>query len=89
MIEIETEDENNSEDLIDKNENLKNITLKKTLSFNEILCTAILFFTAGYETTTTTLCFLAYNLAMNQECQEKLCKEIDHMLEKYVRFKAI
>jgi cytochrome P450 len=77
---IEVEKENFSED---GDESSK---LKKTLTFNEILCTAILFFAAGYETTSTTLTFLAYNLALNQDCQDKLCKEIDQILEKHVSF---
>jgi cytochrome P450 len=75
---IEVEKENFSED---GDESSK---LKQTLTFNEILCTAILFFAAGYETTSTTLTFLAYNLALNQDCQDKLCKEIDQILEKHV-----
>ena len=45
---------------------------------------AILFMTAGYETTATTLQFIAYTLAMNQSVQNKLIDEIDHALEKHV-----
>lgn len=57
---------------------------KKTLTNNEIISNAILFFIAGYDTTATTLSFISYNLAMNPECQEKLCFEIDQILENHV-----
>ena len=46
------------------------------LTTNEILAQSLLFFIAGYETTATAMSFLAYNLATNQECQEKLYQEI-------------
>ena len=78
MIEVENENFPEDDDGSSK--------LKKTLTFNEILCTAILFFAAGYETTSTTLTFIAYNLALNQDCQDKLFKEIDQVLEKYVSY---
>ena len=32
---------------------------------------------AGYETTATTLCWLAYDLATNPDIQERLIDEID------------
>ncbi len=88
MVEVE-DDENVSNPKIDENINDQkadgtNWRLKKTLTFNEILCTAILFLSAGYETTSTTLCFIAYNLAMNPDCQERLIEEIDTILEKHV-----
>ena len=54
MIEIE-KNENNLEDNKEI-ENFSNVKLKKTLNFNEILCTAILFLSAGFETTALTLC---------------------------------
>lgn len=58
-------------------------TPKRTLTKNELLSTAILFLAAGYETTSIVLCFIAYNLAMHPEYQQRLCEEIDHVLEKH------
>lgn len=64
----------------------KIIVFRKTLTFNEILSTVVLFIIAGYEQTASSLCFIAYNLAMNQDSQNKLCEEIDAILDKYVSF---
>lgn len=58
--------------------------LKKKLSDKEILSQTILFLAAGYETTATTLSFLAYNLAMNPEYQTRIMDEVDQMLNKNV-----
>lgn len=61
-----------------------NSELKKTLNNSEILSQSILFLLAGYETTAQTLCYIAYNLAMNPFYQQKLCQEIDSVLERHV-----
>ena len=61
-----------------------NNPLKKSLTSAEILSQAMIFLMAGYETTSSTLSFLGYNLAMNLDKQEKLISEIDQVLEKYV-----
>ena len=84
MLEIEKESEN-VESNRKESENFSSIKLKKTLTFNEILCTSVLFLSAGFEATASSLVYVAYNLAMNQDVQEKLCKEIDDILEKHVR----
>ena len=86
MIEVEN-NEASSKSEKDKDHtdgDFNNIKLKKSLTFNEIFCTAVLFLSAGYETTGITLCFIAYNLAKNQDVQEKLCQEIDQVLDNYV-----
>ncbi|KAK3102135.1 hypothetical protein FSP39_009074 [Pinctada imbricata] len=46
------------------------------MTFKEILANALIFFFAGYETTAATLSFLSYELAHNQDIQDKLYKEI-------------
>lgn len=58
--------------------------MKKTLTNKEILSQSILFLLAGYETTAQTLCYIAYNLAMNPVYQQKLCEEIDTVLDRHV-----
>ena len=59
--------------------------LKNTLTKSEILAQAIVFLAAGYETTATTLEFISYNLATNQDVQDILIDEVDQVLDKHVR----
>ena len=47
------------------------------LTDDEILSQAMIFIFAGYETSSSTLCFLAYNLAINPDIQTTLQEEID------------
>nr|XP_039255471.1 cytochrome P450 3A11-like [Styela clava] len=56
-----------------------NKDLKKGLSEIEITGNSIIMILAGYETTSTTMSFLAYNLAQYPEVQRKLQAEIDEM----------
>ena len=54
-------------------------TLPKTkrLTDAEVLAQSVVFLIAGYETSSTTLGFVAYFLATNPDVQAKLQKEID------------
>ena len=59
--------------------------LKNTLTKKEILAQALVFLVAGYETTASTLEYIAYNLATHQDVQDILIDEIDQVLDKHVR----
>ncbi|XP_036597171.1 cytochrome P450 3A8-like isoform X2 [Trichosurus vulpecula] len=52
----------------------------KDLSDEEILAQSIIFILGGYETTSSTISFLLYNLATHPEIQQKLQEEIDAVL---------
>ncbi|XP_078695165.1 cytochrome P450 3A24-like [Branchiostoma floridae x Branchiostoma belcheri] len=55
---------------------------KNGISSKEIKGNAILLWVAGYETTANTLTLTAYNLALNQEAQDKVIEEVDAVIEK-------
>ena len=48
----------------------------KTLTDDEVIAQAFVFFIAGYETTAATLSYISYELALNQDIQNKLYEEI-------------
>ena len=56
------------------------------MSDEEILGGAMIFFSAGYDTTASTLQFLAYELALNSDIQDKLIQEIDDVLGKVAKY---
>ena len=51
------------------------------LSIDDIIAQAFLFFFAGFDTTSTLMCFLAHELAVNPEIQEKLRTEVDSLMK--------
>jgi cytochrome P450 len=51
------------------------------LTHEEVLAQGIMFLLVGFETTASTISFLGYLLATNTDCQDKLCAEIDEVLE--------
>lgn len=61
---------------------LKNGAEENRLTINEISAQAFLFFVAGFETTSATLGFLLYHLALDQEMQDKARIEVNEVLKK-------
>ena len=59
------------------------------LTHGEVLAQSILFLLAGHSTTANTLAFITYLLALNADCQEKLVKEIEDILQGQVCFSCI
>lgn len=69
------------------------IQMKKNaeLTFDEVAAQMFIFQLAGYETSSTTLTYVAYELAMNPEIQERLREEINEVVERHggVSYEAI
>ncbi|XP_061401505.1 cytochrome P450 6a9-like isoform X2 [Musca vetustissima] len=90
---VEYREKNNirRNDFMDMLIDLKNKKLMKSdhgdeltnLSLEEIAAQAFVFFIAGFETSSTTLGFTLYELAQNQEVQDKARREVMEKLEKY------
>lgn len=69
-----------------KSEKQKEITEEKpsqnqALSDDDIIAQALVFFFAGFYSVSSMLCFMAYELALNPDIQQRLQKEVDETLE--------
>lgn len=56
-------------------------TVKRQWSDDELVAQAFIFFLAGFDTTATTLQFMAYEIMANEDVQEKIHQEVDEMQE--------
>ncbi|XP_050592654.1 uncharacterized protein LOC126923334 isoform X1 [Bombus affinis] len=52
------------------------------LTIDDIVAQAFIFFLAGFDTVSTLLCYMVYELALHQDIQQKLREEVDCYLEK-------
>ncbi|EFA12632.1 cytochrome P450 6a2 [Tribolium castaneum] len=55
----------------------------KTLTINEIAAQSFVFFIAGFETSSTTMAFVLYELSRRPDLQQKLRDEINTVLSRY------
>ncbi|XP_078612799.1 cytochrome P450 3A8-like [Branchiostoma floridae x Branchiostoma japonicum] len=60
---------------------LKGFFYVMRLSMKEIIGNSLAFWLAGYDTTANTIALTAYNLAFNQEAQDKVKEEIDRVVQ--------
>lgn len=54
-----------------------------SITLETIAAQSFIFFIAGFETSSTTMTFALYELAQNQDLQDKVRAEIDDVLEKH------
>jgi cytochrome P450 family 6 len=50
---------------------------------NSLAAQAFVFFSGGFETSSTTISFCLYELSLNQDTQKRLREEIDVVLQKH------
>lgn len=59
------------------------ISKVQTLTLNQLAAQCFVFFLAGFETSATTMTFALFELAVNQDIQDRLRLEIETVLKKY------
>lgn len=66
------------------NESTKRSQQKRMMTEDEIVGQSFIFLLAGYETSSNTLAFACYLLALHPECQKKLQEEVDEFFSRHV-----
>lgn len=56
-----------------------NVVKRRLLTNEELVAQCLLFLLAGYETTSTTLAYIMYEMSVNPEAQKRLQEEIDEL----------
>lgn len=72
-----------NEKLNDETSAMKTSSFPQNLTMNEIAAQAFIFFIAGFETTSTTMCFALFEMALNLEIQEKVRREILNVTKRF------
>uniref|UniRef100_A0A8C2I6G8 Thromboxane-A synthase n=1 Tax=Cyprinus carpio TaxID=7962 RepID=A0A8C2I6G8_CYPCA len=65
------------------NESTKRAQQKRMMTEDEIVGQSFIFLLAGYETSSNTLAFTCYLLALHPECQKKLQEEVDEFFSRH------
>merc|ERR1719430_2539019 len=73
---LENEDNNVILDQYEEDAKIVGHKKKKNLTYDDIVSTALIMLSAGYETTGQTMSFILYELAVNHECQDALYNEV-------------
>lgn len=63
-----------------------NVVKRRLLTNEELVAQCLLFLLAGYETTSTTLAYIMYEMSVNPEAQKKLQEEIDELFPENVSY---
>ncbi|KAI4461650.1 cytochrome p450 [Holotrichia oblita] len=69
--------------MLDINQNAEATGSKNGLKLGQMLAQSIMFFAAGFETSSTTMTFCLHELAHNIEIQQRLREEINATMQKY------
>lgn len=90
-VELREKNNINKNDLMDllialKNANADEIQKGNVITFNELAAQAFVFFQAGFESSSSTLAFCLYELAVNTNIQDKARQIIQNAHEEYGEF---
>ncbi|KAL6419938.1 hypothetical protein ACFW04_004789 [Cataglyphis niger] len=69
-------------DMIQLMMEIKNKDHESALDIDEMTAQAFVFFFGGFDSVSTTMCFLTYEIAVNPDIQDRLRAEIDDVLKK-------